>query len=36
MSRAAYTLLLRLWLPWYALGRWWRGRREPVCIFAIA
>ena len=36
MSRAVYTLLLRLWLPWHALGRWWRGRREPVLRSSLA
>ncbi len=29
MTRALYTLLLRLWLPWHAVGRWRRGRRNP-------
>lgn len=36
MSRALYTLLLRLWLPWYALALWWRGRREPALRSSFA
>lgn len=36
MSRALYTLLLRLWLPWHALSLWWRGRREPSLRSGLA
>lgn len=36
MSRAVYTLLLRLWLPWHALGLWRRGQRDPVLRTSLA
>ena len=36
MTRAWYSLLLRLWLPWHALGRWRRGRREPALRSTLA
>ena len=35
-ARAAYSLLLRLLLPVYALRLWWRGRSEPLYRERIA